>query len=507
MLKRVLLYVLITLLTIVIFSSTAFGASAQTVDGIDYTAELRSDGCAYVTEVWTVSFEGEYDGFSREITVPDENFEMFDELRDITVSVDGNICSVADADNALSGTYSLEKTEESYKIRWNISGENATHVFSLRYLKTGAVKLYDDRAYFYTTVVNSTDKYGICRDLTVSLKTQKRCFPEDFTVIESGSLAGKKSDSEIVFSADNSAGLVKVAVSLPQGVFDTQALAVIVDDTRAEIAVLVIGCVLVIALSVAGCFYCRNFRRIFRTKQEKKCRKKVYKEASYEAQAEVFRFISPARVMTLVSDSTLSGADRFIVTVLELVSRGYAELSGNSFSASFSSFSDSVKRPLDRFEKEVIELLGDEKAEKVLLRPARFYAVVQRMYKKIPFVTPSILFTVKGRKLVSLCFELKLSAKRHEFIAPEEISDDVFRNGKYSSADLLISLFNEYDLSSAKDFRKGDVDKFRNNLFFLRSIYDEGERAALEKELLRKMQKSKKHKLGKMVTDDGDDTQ
>lgn len=489
------------------FSSTASGASALTVDRLDYTAELRSDGCAYVTEVWTVSFNGEYDGFSREIVIPEDNFELFGEIRDVTVSVDGNLCSLTSADDALSGTYSLEKSENSYKIRWHLTGDNATHVFSLRYLKTASVKLYDERAYFYTTVINDSDEYGICRDVSVTLKTQKKCFPEDFTVVESGSLAGKKSDSEIVFNADNSAGLIKVAVSLPQGVFDVQSLPVIVDDTRAETAIVVIACILTAAIVVAGWFYFRNFRRIFRARQEKKCRKKVYKESSYEAQADVLRFVSPARIMTLVSDSTLSGADRFIVTVLELIKRGYIETDGNGFSSTYTSFTDSVKRPLDRFEREVIELFGTEKWQKVILRPRRFYAVAEKMYKKIPFLTPSMLFTPDGRRLVSLCFELKLSAKRHEFTAPEEISDDFFRNGKYTSADLLISLFNEYDLSSAKDFSKGDADKFRYNLFLLRDTYDEGRKIAFDEEVRRRMQKSKKHKIRKTVTDDDNDTQ
>lgn len=506
--KRVAVGMILALLSVFLMPTAAFGASSLAVDKVDYSAELRSDGCAYITEVWTVTFADNNDDFSREIVIPEDNFELFGELRDLTVSVDGNLCSETDAASPVNGTYSLEKTDNSYIIKWNVAQDSATHVFSLRYLKTGAVKLYNDRAYFYTTVVNETDTYGICRDVTVSITTQKQCFSEDFTVIESGSLAGKKADSEIVFAAANTAGLVKTAISMPSYAFDTSALTVIVDDTRAETAVLVILIVLLIFGAVAGYFYAKNYRRLFRSRWEKKCRKRVHKESSYEAQSQIFESLGPARVMTIVSAQTVSGADRFIVTVLDLVKRGYITLDNGGFSASVSSFSDSVKRPLDKNDKTVIELFGSDKWQKTLSRPKRFYAAVQNFNRKIPFASPFFTLTPKGKKITGRCFELKLSAKRHEFILPEEISDDIFKDGKYSVTDLLISLLNEYDLTGVKDFSKGPTDKYKRNLFLLRDIYEEGRILAEKEELRRQMQKKQKFKnKSKTVNDDDIDSQ
>lgn len=501
------MFLIFVLLAAVALSSTASAASDFTVDSIDYTAELRSDGCAYVTEVWTVTFSGNYEGFSREIVFPDDNFEAFGELRDVTVSVDGNLCSQAQSDELTNGTYTSEKGENSQKIIWHLAGEDATHTFSLRYLKTDAVKLYNGLAYFYTTVVNASDSYGVCRNVNISVKTQKKCFSEDFTVIQSGSIAGKKSDNEIVFSADNAAGLVKIGISLPVTTFEG-TLTEIIDNNTAKIIGTVVLVLILLAGGFGGYYTAVNYRNMFRRHMEKQCRRKVYKESSYEAQSEVLRHLSPARVMTLVSEKTLSGADRFIVTALDLIKRGYITAAGGGFTATEASASDEVGRPLDRFEKAVIEFFGSGKWEKTTQRSARFYTVLQKLYKKLPFITPDMLLTATGRGMVSLCFELRLSAKRYEFICPEEISDDVFRNGKYTTAELLISIFNEYDLSSAKDFRKPDISGFSFNLFLLRDAFDEGERLYCEEQLRRKMQKKQgKIKLTKTVTDDGDDTQ
>ena len=495
------------MLAAVALSATASAASDFTVDSIDYTAELRSNGSAYVTEVWTVTFNGNYDGFSREIVFPEENFEAFGELRDITVSVDGNLCSQAQSDEVTSGTYTFVSDENSGIIRWNVSGEDRTHTFSLRYLRTDAVKLYNGLAYFYTTVVNASDSYGVCRDVDIAIKTQKKCFSEDFTVVQSGSIAGKKSDNEIVFSADNSAGLVKIGVSMPADTFE-QGITEIVDNNTGK----VVGIILLVLLAAGAGFgiwyFAGHYRSIYRNHMEKKCRRKVYKEASYEAHSEIFSTISPARVMTLVTDCTLSGADRFIVTSLELLRRGYIVADANGFTASEHSSADDTGRPLDRFEKSVIEFFGSGKWEKTTQRPLRFFVVLQKLYRKIPFITPSMIFTSEGRRAALLCFELRLAAKRHEFICPEEISDDAFRGGKYTTADLLISVFNEYALSTVTDFVKPDTEKFSCNLFLLRNAYDEGEKQYATEQLRRKMQKGhRKNKSSEAVTDNGDDSQ
>ena len=484
--------------------TTAFGASAYSVDKVEFTAELKSDGSALITEEWTVTFSGKSDGFTREIRNFDDNFELFKNIGDISVSVDGNGCSEVSDSSAVSGTYSVQQAEDSYIISWNMPSENETRTFSLRYVQTGIVKLYNNEAYFYSTVVNE-DSNLLCRNVTVKVKTPKKCFSEDFRVIESGSLAGQKSDSEIIFNAVNSVGLVKIAIAMPGSVFDTSLLTVIVDDDRLEIAVVVILCVILAVVAAFGTYYALNYRKKFRQRWEKKCRKKAHSESSYSALSGILKKFSPARIINIVAPETVSGADLFIVTILDLAERGYIKLTADGFLVSESSDSDFIKRPLDKNEKTVLEYFSSGKWEKTNSKPKRFYRMIEKFNRKVQFVSPFFALTTEGKKIIRRCFELKLSAKRHEFVLPEEISDDILKGGKYSSFDLIISLLNEYTLSLSPDFEKPGVERFKRNMFLLREPYADGELIVAQEEFEKQQQKKMKKK--KMVNDDDLDSQ
>lgn len=484
--------------------TTAFGASDYSVDKVDFTAEFRSDGSALITEEWTVTFTGNSDGFVREIIIPEDNFELFKNIGDISVSVDGNGCSEVSDSSAVSGTYAVRQTENSYIISWHMSSENETRTFSLRYVQTGTVKLYNDEAYFFSTVVNEDSKL-LCRNVTVNVKAPKKCFSEDFSIIESGSLAGQKSDGEVVFNAVNSVGLIRIGLKMPASLFDTSVLTVIVDDNRLEIAVIVILCVIIVAVAGFCIYYALNYRRKFRLRWEKKCRRKAHSESSYTALTEILKKFSPARIINIVTEETVSGADMFIVTILDLVERGYIQLSADGIAVSENSYVDSIKRPLDKNEKTVLEFFGSGKWEKTVSKPKRFYLMVEKFKRKVHFVSPFFAMTSEGKKIIRRCFELKLSAKRHEFVLPEEISDDIFKGGKYTSFDLIISLLNEYNLSLFPDFEKPGVERFRRNMFLLRESYEEG-KEIIQKEEFEKLQQ-KKSKKKNMVIDDDIDSQ
>ena len=502
--KKFKISLIFALLLCVLMPATAFGASAYSVDKVEFTAELRNDGSALITEEWTVTFSGSADGFTREIRNSEDNFELFKNIGDISVSVDGNGCSEVSDSSAVSGTYSVEQTENSYIIRWNMPSDNETRTFSLRYVQTGIVKLYNNEAYFYSTVVNE-DSNLLCRNVTVKVKTPKKCFSEDFRVIESGALAGQKADSEIVFNAVNSVGLVKIGIAMPGTIFDTSLLTVIVDDDRLEIAIVVILCTIFAVLAAFCTYYALNYRKKFRQHWEKKCRKKAHSESSYTALTGILKKFSPARIINIVTAETVSGADLFIVTILDLAERGYIQLSADGFSVSEVSASDFIKRPLDKNEKAVLEYFSSGKWEKATSKPKRFYRMIEKFNRKVQFVSPLFSLTAEGKKIIRRCFELKLSAKRHEFVLPEEISDDILKGGKYSSFDLIISLLNEYNLSLSPDFEKNGAERFKRNMFLLREPYTDGEMIVAQEEFEKQQQKKMKKK--KMVIDDDLDSQ
>ncbi len=497
--KKLMVGLIFVLLSVFLMPTTAFAASDYSVDKVSFTAELRKDGSALITEEWTVTFHDESEGFRREIMIPQDDFEFFKDIRDVSVSVDGNGCSEVMADSVVNGTYSLEKTEDRYAIRWFMLSKNETRTFSLRYLQTGAVKLYNDRAYFYCTVANEESNL-LCRNVTVTVKTPSECYAEDFSIVESGSLAGKKSDNQVVFFATNAMGLIRTGLSVPSSLFDSSSLAVIVDDNRAEIVAVVITCVVCAAVAAFGVFYILNYRKLFRNYWEKKCRKKAHSESSYEAQYGILSKLSPARIINIVSGRTVSGADIFILTFLDLMERGYIKASAEGFDVSEKSDTDTLERPIDKNERMVLDFFSTEKWQKTVAKPKKFYVIAERFNKKIPFVTPFFVFTPEGKKIIRRCFELKLAAKRHEFVLPEEISDDIFKGGKYTALDLVISLLNEYVLSESYDFERPDAERFKRNMFILRETYEEGKKIA-EKEEAEKM-RQKKLKKKKAVTDD-----
>lgn len=502
--KKIAVSLMFALMFVFFMPTIVFGASEYTVDKVDFSAELRNDGSALITENWTVTFIGESDGFVREIIIPEDNFEFFNDIRDVSVSVDGNGCSEITDSSAANGTYSIEETDNSYIVNWFMPSDNETKTFSLRYVQTGAVKLYNDRAYFYCTAVNESSNL-LCRNVTVTVKTLNPCFAEDFSIIESGSLAGKKSDGEVIFSAVNSVGLIKTGLSMPSSLFDTSLLTVIVDDNTTEIVVSVVLGLVICGVIGFGVFLACNYKKIFRHHWEKKCRRKVQEESSYKAQFEILKKFSPARIINIVSDETVSGADMFIVTFLDLLERGYIKVSTDGFAVSENSSADSIKRPLDKSEKMMLDFFRTEKWQKTVSRPKKFFNTVEKFNKTILFVSPFSAFSADGKKTIRRCFELKLSVKRYEFVLPEEISDDIFKGGKYTAFDLIISVLNEYSLSLSDNFEKTGVEKFKRNMFILRETYEEG-RKITEKEEFEKL-KQKKLKNKKTVINDDIDSE
>ena len=75
-LKRILSILMLSLLTLCLMPSTAYGASAYSVEKVEVSVDLRSDGNALVTEEWTVNVgEDCNESFVRNIVISDDNFE------------------------------------------------------------------------------------------------------------------------------------------------------------------------------------------------------------------------------------------------------------------------------------------------------------------------------------------------------------------------------------------------------------------------------------------------
>lgn len=502
--KKIPFIIIICILSFVLLPFSCSAASSFTVDNLNVIAELRTDGTVLMTEEWTVSFKGEAEGFSREIVIPENALETFSSVSDVSVSVDGNGCNYDTDGTALTGTYSFSQTEDRYIVEWNNRSEDMTHVFSLRYIMNSSVRLYNDEAYFSCTAVNA-DSSLVCRNVTVEVRVPGESFSEDYTILESGSLAGKKTDGSVIFSAYNTAGEVKVSLKFPTALFETDKLITVEDDRTVLIAVCCIVGVIATALCVFAVYYALHYRRFFRKSMEKKCRKKAFDESSYAAREDVLRQLSAAKILNIVTEKTVCDADRFIVGFLELVNRGFITVTADGFVVSKKSENDFSGRQHDRCDRIITDFFGSDKWQKSLEDPEKFYDTVQEYNRKLGFVNPLGIFIPENRALMLHCFEMKLSASRHEFVTPEEISDDFIRGGKYTVSDLIASVLNEYTLSGRKDFVKPDTSKYKRNMFMLREIYEKGRDISERKEMELLMQKKNRRK--RTETDDDFDSE
>lgn len=490
--KRAVSILMFVLLLVFLMPTAAFGASdTYSVDKVDFVVDLRSDGSALISEEWTVTVpEGCQDCFFRDIVVIDDNFERISGISDLSVSLDGNICAEETGDVLRYGTFFYTQTEDSYSVNWYIP-EAGTHVFSVRYIQTGAVKLYKDRAYFYCRAVNE-DSDLICRNMTIKINTPSDCFAENFEIVEAGSLAGEKADGSITFTASNTAGLVKIGVAMPSELFDTSVLTLIVDDDRAEIAIAVIFSVVFVFAAGYGIYFALKYKKILRIRREKMCKKNALDEPIEKVQRAVFNEMSPAQVLNTVIDGVPDESDYFTVTALDLFLRGYISVSSEGFSSSEKSMTDHCTRSLDKNEKRVIRLFGQSGWKELISSPKSFYEEINSFNKNIGYLSPFCGLTSAGKKLIRRCFEIKLSAKRFEYVSPQEISDSFFRNTKYTVGDLVISIINEYCIFRGTDTDDSAAESFKHDLFMFRDIYAEGEKIVLEQKAEEKIKKEKR---------------
>ncbi|MCD7774304.1 MAG: DUF2207 domain-containing protein [Clostridiales bacterium] len=467
---------IIMLLSVCFLPAAAVDASENqdySVESVEYTAELMSDGSAVITENWTVAYgEDGSEGFSRNIVISDSDFEYIIGISDMSVSADGYNCS-EDESNGADGTYSYSYEDNVYSVFWNMEGQSETHEFSLRYIQSGAVKIYNGRAYFYCNVVNENSEL-FCRNVTIFVTVPEECFPEDFTIIESGSLAGEKSKSGVVFKSVTSMGGIKIGLSMPSEIFDSDSLIHIVDDYTAAKTASGISGAAGFVIIVAAVVYFVNYKKIFRKRWERRCRKKAREESSYETMSSALYEISPAKIMKTTLKSTLNKADMFIVTALELISRGYITAGKDGFNAELVSENDAVKRKLCSHEKAVIEFVRKFSENKDGVSEWDFYDFVNSFNKKVKTFSPFAELVPKKRKLIRHCFEIKLAAEGYETVSPVEISDDFFTRKRYSVFDLLLSVTEE----AIRGEIETDESKYPRNLFTLRRIYDEGKAAA-----------------------------
>ncbi len=479
--KKLIFTIILLLFMLITSAPTAFGMSAYTVDKVNIEADLLANGSALIKEEWTVTIpEDCTEGFVREIDKAEDNFEKISAISELSVTEDGNVCIRQAADGLQSGCYDFSETEQAFKISWAPAAAG-THVFSVRYVQSAAVKAYKGKAYFYFRAVSESSDI-VCRDVTVKIMPETPCFSEDFEILEAGLLAGEKTDGAIKFSASNTAGLVKIGIAVNEKLFDTAALTRIEDDNTALIVFLLLLAVLLLGVCICFVFFALKYESLLRSIREKHSEKMTLDETAAKTQRAVFRRISPAVLLKTVMGNPPNPADFFIVTAIELFCRGYIVLTNDGFDASPKSMTDAFHRPLDKNEKRVIRLFSANRLSELVSSPTAFFTEIEQFNKNVSYASPFFEFSKSGRRLIRRCFEIKLCAKRFEFVSPAEISDSIFRNSKYTAGDLVISIINEQSATANNNNAVFSDKEFKRNLFMMRDIYNEGMKLTVARE-------------------------
>lgn len=490
--KKTAFVLILTLLSAIFMPTAAFGASegGYTVEKINYTADLLPDGGAVISEDWQVTFfDSQSAGFSREILLSEDNFIRINGIYDVTVTMDDRICSEESSDTLRRGSYFLTNTDNAYIIKWCRPEEGGSHSFSLRYTVKDAVKLYRDEAYYTFRIVNGDSKI-LCRNITAVVNAPASCFPEDFEILQSGSLAGEKADGKITFTCTNSVGAAGAQIKMPKSLFNESALVLLLDDTSGlKIAAAVLSAILFVIVVSAICLAV-NYKRLFRKHWLKQCNKSPRDNNCNAIFDHIFGVISPAELLNIISEKTVNAADIFVVTALELVSRGYIRADRDDFCVVYESETDKYGRPLNKSEKQVLDIFSSDRWQKFVRHPRRFYQEIEAFNSANAFSPPFFILSKEKKELFLDCFEVRVSAKRFEYVSPMEISDSIFRNGKYGAGELVVSLLNEYDRLTEFGHRESNGE-FRHNMFMFRDIYNEGKAAFEAKEQVRKNKKRK----------------
>ncbi len=132
---------LLTTACLFVFSSLGF-ARSYSLDRIEVTGEVRSDGSMHVTELREVTFEGTFHAFDREIPLrPGES------LRNVSVSEHGE--KYVRDESERPGTYHVSYPGNGLKVSWGYEATDETRTFLLEYDVLGAVVKHADAGELY----------------------------------------------------------------------------------------------------------------------------------------------------------------------------------------------------------------------------------------------------------------------------------------------------------------------------------------------------------------------
>lgn len=173
--------------------------SARTLEmeSVSHNLTIHPDASVTVTEYLTVKFNGQWNGFYRDI--PEDYGTM---LADIAVTENGQAYQFnPGTEYGPPGTFLVKRSNNNATIDWSINAQDETRVFILRYRVLNAVKIHNDTAEFYRKFIGETNGQALKNVVvTAALPTGAEQYAQgkDILIFGHGPL-----DGEVNFSGSN----------------------------------------------------------------------------------------------------------------------------------------------------------------------------------------------------------------------------------------------------------------------------------------------------------------
>ena len=456
--KKLIIYIFAVISLMSAFILSASAAGAYSIKKVNITAEPQINGDASVMSEWTVEFGAERSGgFELEIPIPAKAEYKFTSVDNISADIDSsNVPLSAEASTDIDGgyadyTYTLSESDSAIKVKWNLKCFGETHVFRLSYTLSSVVKNIDSQNVFYCNYIPESIS-PMCENASIAVKLPSDCSGKDVGLLTSNNYKCTRDKTSVTFTGGKTPGGAFIGISIPSDKFTSLQTYTTSPEgwTAGRIILLIIACALALTAILCIIFSKRIMIFLFR----RSCRKNSYIEPSDKAIESAMKSLSAAEILKTTSLSVYNEADLFIYTVLQLAHRGVLIKHKGAVLPS------GEGGKLKKHEEKALSFFTDEKTKS----SADFYRFINKFNRKVKGVSPFACLNKTKRELCRKCFEIESTAETYDGIIGSSISEDVFKTGKISDADLVRFMFSE----------NNGKNHVSNGLFAFREVYEDG---------------------------------
>lgn len=464
--KKIFIYIL-SLLTLSGFAAFFAGAAnGYDIKNVKITAQPQTDnGDVLITQEWTVSFSGsQSDGFACSIPASRDAQYDFGEIRGISADIDSMTASLSseastDLDGGFAdGTYTITNSDGRLNIKWNIKSFSVTHVFRLSYTLTQVIKNIDGKTVFYCTYIPA-DMTNLCQNAEITVMLPNDCPGQSVELLTSNNYICTRSDNYITFSGGKTNGDASIGIAMNSSQFSSVKSYTTEPEgwTAGEIAAVVIACVFGLMILLILIFSNRIKIKLF----NRRLSKNHYEELSDKELKYALDTLPAAQILKTSGAQLYNETDLFIATVFQLAERGVLLRHNGAIKPS------GANTKLKKHERAAVQFFASDENYRT---DESFYRFINKFNRTVKGINLFECISPEKRRLCADCFTIAGCASSFDGIKPSTISEDVFKPGRITDADIVFFMFSEASAS----------EHCTDGLFAFREIYEDGFNAILK---------------------------